>query len=60
MLGVVPGSSMGVVTAKKKSRCSWNCVENVEDTIETYIEDGMPLPFPTAGEDNTNGMLEFV
>ena len=32
----------------------------VEDTIETYIEDGMPLPSPTVGEDYTKGMLEFV
>ena len=32
----------------------------VEDTIETYIEDGMPLPPPTAGKDYANGMLEFV
>lgn len=32
----------------------------VEDTFESYIEDGMPLPSPTAGKDYANGMLEFV
>ncbi len=59
-VGSCPGLFYGGCHGSHEEMVFMELCRIVEDTIETYLEDGTPLPRPTAGKDYANKMLEIV
>jgi predicted RNase H-like HicB family nuclease len=59
-VGSCPGLFYGGCHGDDEEKVFIELCRIVDDIIETYIKDGMPLPSPTAGKDYANKMLGIV